>query len=1813
MPEAMTAPRAREQTCPPSPPDRRPPRRGCGSSPYRYAVSAAVRPAGLACPRVARRSLIGSARALAAAACLSVVGALALPATAQAQGIALVSNMAESGTQVTFVQPVGFQLGGIDFGETRVSQRFTTGPNTAGYSLQSVVLNLGTNLGSGSVVQVAIHEESSGNPGTLLGVLNTPADPFGDNPAAAGNRTFSAPNPLSLDANTNYWVVLRDTTGATGANNYRVRLTASNNETTTHGFSISNGHQAGTPGNWSENTLSVVKLEVRGTLAPPTVTSVVVASAPQSGDTYRSYETIVFTVTFSEPVRVTPGRLRLKVGLDNPGGASGSTVEAVFSGLSQSQRPTADTPQARLAPHMHFEYKVQLFDRDEDGVRIGANALRLASGAQITGEGGGDAELDHAALGTQSDHKVDGRADVPMIRGIEVVSTPRLSSKGTTTRDTYGEGETIRIEVRFDQPVVVEGEPTFALEVGNPCLAVCEARYESGSGTDTLVFAYLVLEVDIDRNGIAIRGNPIEVVSGDSIRNAADQDAHLSSKGKGTQRGHKVDGSRSAASHLSVEDAEAHEADGEMEFTVRLEPHGLGIVTVDYATADGTGDTGAVAGEDYTETSGTLTFNSLDTERTVSVPITDDAHEDDGETFTLTLSNPQGAKLRSGEGEATGTIHNSEIQPLTATFEDVPAAHDGSAFTFRMAFSEDIGISYRALREDALAVTGGRVTGGKRVDDRRDLFEMTVRPDGGGDVGIALEARRECAESGAICTKGEPRRKLTNSPSATVAGPGEAPANTPAEGRPAISGTARVGEALTASTAGVSDADGLENAVFRYQWIRGGADISRATGSSYTAADADEGERLKVRVAFEDDAGNAERLTSAATDTVEAAPRANTPAEGRPAIAGTARVGEALTASTAGVSDADGLDNAEFAHQWLRGGADIPGATGATYAVVDAVEGERLKVRVEFTDDAGNAERLTSTATDAVEAAPRANTPAEGRPAIAGTARVGEALTASTAGVSDADGLDNAEFAHQWLRGGADIPGATGATYAVVDADEGERLKVRVEFTDDAGNEESVTGAATKAVAARPRPKVSVADARVREAAGATLDFAVTLSIPAPSPVTVGYRTMDASAKAGEDYEARAGKLRFGAGETAKTLRVTVLDDAVDEGDETMVVVLEPGAGVDRGDRLASGTIENSDPLPAAWLVRFGRTASDHAVEAIEARFHDPGDASHATFGGRRLWGGGGLFDAPAHGGMPGDPFACGPFGGGLFGTAADGAPGHGPGAAAPLGGGTGLGGAGRTFGANAGTGPGTNAGIDCGMSAGTPPGTNAGMNGGMNAGMHAGTNGGMNGGMNAGMNAGMSRGLNGGMGTGMDGALRGPPTAGGYRPRLRDLLLGSSFRLSASGADAASAPRRLTAWGRAAATRFDGVADGVAVDGEVATFLVGADASWNRWLAGITVAHSVGAGGFRGGPGGGAGGLDSTLTAVHPYAHWQASERLSAWGVLGYGAGDLALETNGSTWETDTSMRMAAGGLRGVFLRGAGGLELAARTDVRLTRIASDGVEDNEAGLLAATAGGTSRVRLLVEGSRPFRFGERRLLTPTLELGVRRDGGDAETGTGIDLGGSLRYADAALGLTAEASGRYLVAHEDAAYREWGASASVRIDPGTPGRGLTLSVMPSWGASATGGAERLWSVRDARGLAGHGFDAAMRLRADVGYGLSAFRGRGAVTPFLGLSTTGPLGRDWRLGARWTRGAALQMSLEATRRETAGAPPAHGIQFGVTWRPGARGPSHAAAAHAAGTAGGPHPGAHCPGDGEAATAPRGGAPPEAPACTSTPSR
>ena len=123
-------------------------------------------------------------------------------------------------------------------------------------------------------------------------------------------------------------------------------------------------------------------------------------------------------------------------------------------------------------------------------------------------------------------------------------------------------------------------------------------------------------------------------------------------------------------------------------------------------------------------------------------------------------------------------------------------------------------------------------------------------------------------------------------------------------------------------------------------------------------------------------------------------------------------------------------------------------------------------MRGTFTDDAGNEESLTSAATAAVEA--KANNPATGLPAITGTAQVGVKLTADLSGIVDLDGVTNATPRYQWQADGVDIPGETLNCYTPDDADEGKTISVVVSFTDDAGNEESLTSAATAAVEARP-------------------------------------------------------------------------------------------------------------------------------------------------------------------------------------------------------------------------------------------------------------------------------------------------------------------------------------------------------------------------------------------------------------------------------------------------------------------------------------------------------------------------------------------------------------------------------------------------------------------------------------------------------------------------------------------------------------------------------------------------------------------------
>ena len=344
---------------------------------------------------------------------------------------------------------------------------------------------------------------------------------------------------------------------------------------------------------------------------------------------------------------------------------------------------------------------------------------------------------------------------------------------------------------------------------------------------------------------------------------------------------------------------------------------------------------------------------------------------------------------------------------------------------------------------------------------------------------VAADAGKTIKVRVAFTDRGGYSESLTGGETATVA----PRPNRPATGAPTINGTAEVGEILTANTSGIVDADGLTRVSFSYQWISNDGssdtDITGATDSTYTLVAADEGKAIEVRVAFTDDAGNDETLTSAATDEVSFAVQpqtANDPATGEPVITGTAQVGETLTADTSGISDADGLAGPAFAYQWLADDAEIASANEGTYVLTSNEMDKTIKVRVSFTDDGGNEETLTSSATEVVSPAVQqqqsSNTLATGAPTISGTAQVGETLTADTSDIADADGLSGATFTYQWIAndGSADtdIQDATDSTYTLVADDEGKTVKVRVSFTDDAGTVETLTSTATNSVAARP-------------------------------------------------------------------------------------------------------------------------------------------------------------------------------------------------------------------------------------------------------------------------------------------------------------------------------------------------------------------------------------------------------------------------------------------------------------------------------------------------------------------------------------------------------------------------------------------------------------------------------------------------------------------------------------------------------------------------------------------------------------------------
>ena len=673
----------------------------------------------------------------------------------------------------------------------------------------------------------------------------------------------------------------------------------------------------------------------------------------------------------------------------------------------------------------------------------------------------------------------------------------------------------------------------------------------------------------------------------------------------------------------------------------------------------------------------------------------------------------------------------------------------------------------------------------------------------------------------------------------------------------------------------------------------------------------------------------------------------------------------------------------------------------------------------------------------------------------------------------------------------ADEPDGTVTAALAGDGEEGLRYMVAA----SPGDAASVAVADNDA--ASTLPMLSISDETVNERDG-LMWFTVRLSKAAGKPVSVHYRTRHStpvSAREGVDYLKAAWHLDFGPDDTEKQFWVYVYNDSHDEGRETFEVALfRQSAGVGIADGVAVGTIVNSDPMPAAWLTRFGRTVAEQALDGIAGRMAAPRTpGAQGTIAGQAI-----NLDSGKSG----------------AGSALDGA---------------GL----------SGNGVSGLAGLD--DRAGGFGNTHAFSSSSQSEGM-----------------------------------------------TLSEALLGSSF--TATGAKD-GAGGSLAFWGRAAQGSFDGREGAFSLDGEATTAMLGADYAHDGWLVGLAVVQSAGEGGYRdtyprihaaramsqvckdtddpvsqkqacnGAVREGDGTVEASLTAAMPYVSLQASERLQLWGAAGYGTGDLTLKPEvGGNYRSDLDWSMVAAGLRGdvtALPTEGSGPALAVISDVLWMRTSSDRTDDLEASRSSVT-----RLRLGLEGSYRIRQEDGGSVTSKLEVGVRHDGGDAETGLGVELGGGIAWAAPASGLSFDLSGRTLITHGNDDLEDRGFAVSLAYDPDPASkRGLSLTLRQDWGGPAQGGLDALFASTPLEDRTGNG-EATNRWAMEAAYGLPVLGGRFTGSPHMGFGLA-PAARDYTVGWRLTPEAAgaadVTFDFRTTRREGAGSEPEHRVGFEAVLR------------------------------------------------------
>ncbi len=361
--------------------------------------------------------------------------------------------------------------------------------------------------------------------------------------------------------------------------------------------------------------------------------------------------------------------------------------------------------------------------------------------------------------------------------------------------------------------------------------------------------------------------------------------------------------------------------------------------------------------------------------------------------------------------------------------------------------------------------------------------------------------------------------------------------------------------------------------------------------------------------------------TTPATATVTVNPVNDAPS-GLPTITGTPRVGNTLTANTGGITDVDGLTNTTFTYQWLEDGGTISGATSPTLVLTSANEGTDIEVRVSFTDDAGNDERLLSAAVNIGAAISETVS-------IAGpTGNVNEGDDATfTVTLSASPGaavvVDYATAAGT-ATAGSDFTTTSGTlTFAANTSTLTQTFTVSVSTDSIVEGSETFT-ATLSANASTPLPTgfslgTATATATIAAAGSATVSisgggtvnegddatFTVTLSASPGAAVVVDYATAAGTATAGSDFTTTSGTLTFAANTTdlSQTFTVSVLDDPQVEGSESFTATLSANASTPLPTGFSLGTATATATIAAAGSATVSISGGGTVNEGDDATF----------------------------------------------------------------------------------------------------------------------------------------------------------------------------------------------------------------------------------------------------------------------------------------------------------------------------------------------------------------------------------------------------------------------------------------------------------------------------------------------------------------------------------------------------------------------------------------------------------------------------------